>query len=78
MTIPEQIEARRSGLSPQELADILGVSVWSVYRMINKQGLPAMTLLSGIIRLDPCTTARWLRDHTSVRTPRKSKRVATA
>lgn len=75
MTIAEQIESRKRALTVEELAELLGVSVWSVYRMIKKKGLPAMHLLSGIIRLDPFSTAAWLRDHTSVRLPKKSLRA---
>jgi predicted DNA-binding transcriptional regulator YafY len=72
MTIPEQIEARKKALSVEDFAKMLDVSVWSVYRMIKKQGLPAMHLLSGIIRLDPATTAHWLRAQTSTKVARRS------
>jgi hypothetical protein len=71
-SIPEQIEQHRNGMSPHELAELLGLSVWSVYRMID-QGMPAIRLLSGTIRLDPHTTAQWVREHTVTKLPRKHR-----
>jgi hypothetical protein len=62
MTIPQQIRNRKTPLSVKNLADELGISVYSVYKLI-KKGLPAMHL--GTILLDPSTTADWLESRTT-------------
>ena len=69
MTIAEQIRARKLPLTVQQLADVLGISKFSVYKLI-KKGLPAMHL--GTILLDPSSTADWLESRTTSKINRKS------
>jgi excisionase family DNA binding protein len=59
-TLAEIVEARRSAWSVCELAELLNLSKVSLYELVKTGRLPAMKI-GGSIRLDPKTTAAWLR-----------------
>jgi excisionase family DNA binding protein len=59
-TLIEIIEARRSAWTVRELAELLNLGKRSVYDWIDAGKLPAIKMGS-VTRLDPKTTAAWLR-----------------
>jgi hypothetical protein len=63
-TIVEQIAERRSAFTLKEFAQIIGISYHAAFDMATDGRLPVMRIGSSI-RLDPKTTAQWLRDRTS-------------
>jgi excisionase family DNA binding protein len=63
-TIVEQIAERRSALSLKEFAEMTGISYNTAFDMATDGRLPVMRIGSSI-RLDPKTTAQWLRERTS-------------
>jgi excisionase family DNA binding protein len=63
-TIAEQIAEKRSALSLQEFAQLVGISYRTVFDMASDGRLPVMRIGSSL-RLDPKTTAEWVRERTS-------------
>jgi excisionase family DNA binding protein len=59
-SLVEIVEARRTALTVPELAKMLSLSKVSLYELVKTGRLPAMKI-GGSIRLDPKTTAAWLR-----------------
>lgn len=59
--LPTHIAQRRKALTVSELAEILSVSNKQVYALIQQGYIPSYRI-GGSIRLDPGTTARWLRE----------------
>jgi excisionase family DNA binding protein len=55
-----QIERRRNALDVPELAGLLKMSRQKIYNLIQKGEIPSYRI-AGSIRLDPATTAIWLR-----------------
>jgi excisionase family DNA binding protein len=55
-----QIERRRNALDVPELAGLLKMSRQKIYNLIQKGEIPSYCI-AGSIRLDPATTAIWLR-----------------
>jgi predicted DNA-binding transcriptional regulator AlpA len=71
MTIADSIRSRKQALSVIEFGELLGISKYSVYKLI-KRGLPAIHL-GASIRLDPVQTADWLEAHTSTKIPQRRR-----
>lgn len=63
-TIVEQIAERRSAFSLREFAEITGISYNAAFDMATNGRLPVMRIGSSI-RLDPKTTAQWLRERST-------------
>ena len=63
-TIADQIAERRSALSLKEFSEMVGISYDAAFDMAKDGRLPVMRIGSSI-RLDPATTAAWLRQRTS-------------
>jgi excisionase family DNA binding protein len=63
-TVTERIAAKRSAFSLKEFAEMLGISYRAAFEMTTDGRLPAMRIGSSI-RLDPKTTADWLRQRTT-------------
>ena len=63
-TIAEQIAGRRCAISLKEFAEMIGISYNAAFDMASDGRLPVMRIGSSI-RLDPKTTADWLRQRTS-------------
>jgi len=64
MTLADQIEQMKTALTVDEFAGMMNVSKKFVYKMLKrKNGLESYQLF-GIIRLDPVSTAQWLRSRT--------------
>jgi excisionase family DNA binding protein len=59
-----RIERHKGFITVEEFADELQVSSKSVYRLIRKGVLPAIRL-GKLLRLEPVTTAAWLRKRVS-------------
>lgn len=64
MTIVEQIAAKRSAFSLKEFAKLVGIDYNTAYDMTRDGRLPVMRVGSAL-RLDPKTTADWLRRRTT-------------
>jgi excisionase family DNA binding protein len=62
--IATRIERRRTALTPAELAELLVLSPKQIYSLIKRGKIPSMKIASSI-RLDPVTTAKWLRSVTA-------------
>jgi excisionase family DNA binding protein len=58
-----QLEQRKGFITVEEFAGELQVSQRSIYRLVKKGILPAVRV-GGQIRLEPVTTAQWLRQRT--------------
>jgi predicted DNA-binding transcriptional regulator AlpA len=58
------IERRRAALKPAKLAELLSLSPKQIYSLIKRGILPSMRIASSI-RLDPVSTAKWLRSVTA-------------
>ena len=71
MTIAETIRSRKQAMSVVEFGEMLGISKYSVYKLI-KRGLPAIHL-GASIRLDPVQTADWLDQHTTTKIPQRRR-----
>jgi excisionase family DNA binding protein len=56
-----RIERWPRALTAPELADLLGLGKSAIYDLAKRNGIPYYRL-SGSIRFDPVTTAKWLRD----------------
>jgi excisionase family DNA binding protein len=63
MTLADKIEQMKKALTVQEFAAMMNVSKKFVYKMLKRSGLESYQL-GGIIRLDPVSTAKWLRSRT--------------
>ena len=63
-TIVEQIAAKRKAFSLREFSEIIGMSYRSLNDMANNRTLPCIRI-GTTIRLDPKTTADWLRERTT-------------
>lgn len=61
--LPAQIEARKKAWNLDDLADLLSVDRTTLYRMVRARRLPSYRI-GTLIRLDPKTTANWLRGTT--------------
>jgi excisionase family DNA binding protein len=55
------IENRRGFWTPRELAELLAVSIKTIYAWVAQDRIPVIRLGSAV-RFDPVTTARWLRE----------------
>jgi excisionase family DNA binding protein len=55
-----RIERRTRALTAPELADLLGLGKTAIYDLAKRGGIPHYRV-AGSIRLDPATTAAWLR-----------------
>ena len=66
-----RIERRTSALTAPELADLLGLGKTAIYDLAKRGGIPHYRV-AGSIRLDPATTAAWLRDREVVCPERKA------
>jgi excisionase family DNA binding protein len=64
MDIILQIESWGRCLTVEELADVIALSPKTLYRMIKAKKLPAIHM-GGQIRLNPQSTADWLRSRLS-------------
>jgi excisionase family DNA binding protein len=53
----------KTALAVDEFAKMMSVSKKFVYKMLKRSGLESYQL-GGIIRLDPLSTAQWLRSRT--------------
>ena len=60
MGIIETIENFGRALKVEELAELTAISSKTLYRMIEARKLPAFRI-GGCVRLEPTTTANWLR-----------------
>ena len=56
-----RIERWPHALAAPELADLLGLGKTAIYDLAKRGGIPHYRV-AGSIRLDPATTAAWLRD----------------
>jgi excisionase family DNA binding protein len=56
------IEHWPRALTAPELADLLGLGKTAIYDLAKRGGIPHYRV-AGSIRLDPATTAAWLRRH---------------
>jgi excisionase family DNA binding protein len=56
-----RIEQWPRALTAPELADLLGLGKTGIYDLAKRGGIPYYRL-SGSIRFDPVTTAKWLRE----------------
>jgi excisionase family DNA binding protein len=63
-SIVEQIAERRSALAIKELAQLVNLDYNTIHDLVKNGILPAMRIGSSL-RLDPKTTAEWLRQRTS-------------
>jgi predicted DNA-binding transcriptional regulator AlpA len=70
VTLADLIRSRKSGISVVEFAEIMGISKFSVYKLV-KRGLPAIHLPGGNLRLDPQLTGDWVDAHTTVKQPKR-------
>ena len=59
--LASRIEQRTSALKAPELADLLGLGKTAIYDLAKRGGIPHYSV-AGSIRLDPATTAAWLRN----------------
>jgi excisionase family DNA binding protein len=59
--LASRIEQRTSALKAPELADLLGLGKTAIYDLAKRGGIPHYRV-AGSIRLDPATTAAWLRN----------------
>ena len=73
LTIAEQIEQRTKAMTIDELAQLLDVSVKSLYKMVKSGTLPVIQL-GDRIRLDPQSIADWLRARTIVTKSPRTRR----
>jgi excisionase family DNA binding protein len=64
MTIIETIENLGRALKVEELSAMTSISRKTLYRLISTRKLPAFRI-GGSVRLDPTTTANWLRSRLS-------------
>lgn len=62
--LPTRIERWGRALKPSELAELLGVSAKQIYSLTKRGRIPAIRIASSV-RLDPFTTAKWLRSLTA-------------
>jgi excisionase family DNA binding protein len=60
MEIIETIENFGRALKVEELAELTAISSKTLYRMIAARKLPTFRI-GGCVRLEPTTTAKWLR-----------------
>jgi hypothetical protein len=61
--LAEIAESRKTAFTAQEIAELLNVSVMSVYRLFDS-GLPYIWVL-GSKRVDPKVLSDWIRSHHS-------------
>jgi excisionase family DNA binding protein len=61
-SLATSIRARKSALTAQDIADILCCKVGTVYAWVKQGTLPAMRI-GGLVRFDPCVTAKWIEVH---------------
>src|SRR5947209_1690553 len=64
VTLADKIEQMKTALTVDEFAEIMNVSNKFVYKVLKRRGGPESYQLGGIIRLDPVSTAQWLRSRT--------------
>jgi excisionase family DNA binding protein len=58
-TIPERLRALRGGIDARVLAQLLGVSAVSVYKLAARHVLPSYRIGTSL-RFDPAVVAQWL------------------
>jgi Mn-dependent DtxR family transcriptional regulator len=63
MTLADQIEQMKNGLTVAKFAEMMNVSKKLVYKMLKRKSGLVSYKICGIIRLDPVLTAQWLRSH---------------
>ena len=59
LTIPEQLRTLRGGITATMLAELLGVSGPSIYKLAAKHVLPSYRVGTSL-RFDPALVAQWL------------------
>jgi excisionase family DNA binding protein len=64
LDLPSRIERRRKALTVSELAELISLSPKQVYKLVQQGHLPSYRI-AGSIRLDPITTAQWLRSQSA-------------
>jgi excisionase family DNA binding protein len=64
LDLPTLIERRRKALTVSELADLIHISTRQVYSLIQRGHLPSYRI-AGSVRLDPYSTAKWLRSQSA-------------
>ncbi len=69
-TIVEQLEAHKGCMSLSELAEMLAVNYFTVYKWVRQYDLPA-TKIAGTYWIDPHLAARWWEQHSTVLVPGK-------
>jgi excisionase family DNA binding protein len=57
-----RIERWPHALTAPEFADLMGLGKTAIYDLAKRGGIPHYRL-AGSVRLDPATTAAWLRQH---------------
>lgn len=62
----EQLEQRRRAMKVTEVAELLAVSPWTIYRMAEKSELPYLRV-RGSLRFDGHDIAEWLKTQKPVR-----------
>jgi excisionase family DNA binding protein len=59
LTIPERLRALRGGIDARMLAQLLGVSAVSVYKLAARHVVPSYRIGTSL-RFDPVLVAQWL------------------
>ena len=80
MTLAEQLRSKKKALTVEELADLLGIALRTLYKEVEDDHIPFFRVRTSI-RFDPHQVADWLEmkmpSH-SVRTQRESESIARA
>lgn len=59
MTLAEQLRSKRKALTVEELADLLGIAIRTVYKEVEDDHIPFFRVRTSI-RFDPQQVADWL------------------
>ena len=76
MILAEIIEGKKEALKPEEVAQILGVSLKQIYRLAKKGQLPSLKVASSV-RFDPHDVATWIRTRSTAPVIRAGSVVST-
>jgi excisionase family DNA binding protein len=80
MTLIEQLRSKKKALTVEELAELLGIAVRTLYKEVEDDHIPFFRVRTSI-RFDPHQVADWLETKMpshSVTTQRQSESVARA
>ena len=80
MTLAEQLRSKKKALTVEELADLLGIALRTLYKEVEDEHIPFFRVRTSI-RFDPHQVADWLdmkMPSQPVRTQRQNESIARA